>query len=312
METRAHHLIIGLFTVIAVATALLFALWLGRADADRQYTFYEVGFDRPVGGLDTGNAVLFSGIRVGDVAELSLDPEDPRLVRALIRVDADIPVREDTSAGLALANITGSMNIQLQGGSPESPRLQGSRDDPPLIQAEPSPLSSLLADGETLVTGLNDLLLSANRLLSEENTQRIESILANLDQLSGELAQRSGELGAVVGIVERLSREASELLQALTRLGRSADGLIDNQGREALDSAGQAMTTLEGATQRLERLLEQNQGALNRGMQGFGDLGPAIRELRNTLGSLSRISRQLEESPADFLLGRETPEEFTP
>jgi len=312
METRAHHLVIGLFTVIAVAAALLFALWLGRADADRQYTFYEVGFDRPVSGLDTGNAVLFSGIRVGDVADLHLDPDDPRLVRARIRIDDSIPIREDTRASLALANITGSMSIQLQGGSPESPRLEGDRQNPPLIMAEPSPFSSLLADGETLVGGLNQLLVNANRLLSEENTRRIESILTNLDQLSGELALRSGELGEIVGIAERLSREASDLLQALTRLGESANSLVDQQGREAVDSAGQAMATLEGATRRLERLLEQNQGALDRGMQGFGDLGPAMRELRSTLGNLSRITRRLEESPSDFLLGREPIEEFSP
>ncbi|MFW6346352.1 MAG: MlaD family protein [Halomonas sp.] len=312
METRAPHLVIGLFTVIAVAAALLFALWLGRTDADRQYTVYEIGFDRPVSGLDTGNAVLFSGIRVGDVSDLRLDPDDPRLVRARIRIDDSIPVREDTRASLALANITGSMSIQLRGGSPESPRLEGDRQDPPLIMAEPSSLSSLLADGETLVGGLNQLLVNANRLLSEENTRRIERTLANLEQLSGELARHGGELDEIVRSVEQLSRESSALLQVLTRLGEDANHLVDQQGREAVDNAARAMTTLEGATRRLEQLLEQNQGTLDRGMQGFGELGPAMRELHSTLGNLSRITRQLEESPSDFLLGREPIEEFSP
>jgi phospholipid/cholesterol/gamma-HCH transport system substrate-binding protein len=312
METRAHHLVIGLFTVIAVIAALGFALWLGKAATDQEVTYYEVGFDRPVGGLDTGNAVLFSGIRVGDVADLRLDPDDPRLVRALIRIDADIPVREDTRAGLTLANITGSMNIQLQGGSPELPRLRGSRDNPPLILAEPSPLSSLLADGETLVTGLNQLLINANRLLSEENTDRVGRILANLEKLSDDLAARSGQLEAVVDIADRLAEEAADLLQALSRLGQSAETLVDAEGRRVLESAGQAMGSLEAMTRRLETLLGDNEDALGRGMQGLGDLGPAIRELRGTLGSLGRITRRLEESPGDFLLGREPIEEFSP
>lgn len=312
METRAHHLVIGLFTVVAVIAALGFALWLGKAATDREMTYYEVGFDRPVGGLDTGNAVLFSGIRVGDVANLRLDPDDPRLVRALIRIDAEIPIREDTSAGLALANITGSMNIQLQGGSPERPRLQGSFDDPPLIQAEPSPLSSLLSDGETLVTGLNQLLINANRLLAEDNTARVEQILVNLEQLSGQLAARSDELGAVVDIADRLGDEASDLLRALASLSQSAETLVDAEGRQALESAGQAMGSLQGMTRRLETLLGNNEEALGRGMQGLGELGPTIRELRNTLDNLGRITRRLEESPADFLLGREPIEEFSP
>lgn len=312
METRAHHLVIGLFTVVAVIAALGFALWLGKAATDREMTYYEVGFDRPVGGLDTGNAVLFSGIRVGDVANLRLDPDDPRLVRALIRIDAEIPIREDTSAGLALANITGSMNIQLQGGSPERPRLQGSFDDPPLIQAEPSPLSSLLSDGETLVTGLNQLLINANRLLAKDNTARVEQILVNLEQLSGQLAARSDELGAVVDIADRLGDEASDLLRALASLSQSAETLVDAEGRQALESAGQAMGSLQGMTRRLETLLGNNEEALGRGMQGLGELGPTIRELRNTLDNLGRITRRLEESPADFLLGREPIEEFSP
>ncbi|MBE0490049.1 MAG: MCE family protein [Halomonas sp.] len=312
METRAHHLVIGLFTVIAVIAALGFALWLGKSATDREMTYYEVGFDRPVGGLDTGNAVLFSGIRVGDVAELRLDPDDPRLVRALIRIEADIPVREDTRAGLALANITGSMNIQLQGGSPEQPRLRGSFEDPPLILAEPSPLSSLLSDGETLVTGLNQLLINANRLLAEENTDRVEQILVNLEQLSGQLAARSDELGAVVDIADRLGEEASELLRALASLSQSAETLVDAEGRQALESAGQAMGSLQGMTRRLDTLLDNNEEALGRGMQGLGDLGPIVRELRNTLDTLGRITRRLEENPADFLLGREPIEEFSP
>ncbi|MFO8046213.1 MAG: MlaD family protein [Halomonas sp.] len=312
METRAHHLVIGLFTVVAVIAALGFALWLGKAATDREMTYYEVGFDRPVGGLDTGNAVLFSGIRVGDVADLRLDPNDPRLVRALIRIDADIPIREDTSASLVLANITGSMNIQLQGGRPERPRLQGSYENPPLIQAEPSPLSSLLADGETLVSGINQLLINANRLLSTDNTDRVERILVNLERLSDQLAARSGELGAVVDIADRLGEEASELLRALAGLSQSAETLVDAEGRQALESASQAMGSLQGVTRRLETLLDNNEEALGRGLQGLGDLGPIFRDLRNTLDNLGRITRRLEENPADFLLGREPIEEFSP
>lgn len=312
METRAHHLVIGLFTVVAAIAALSFALWLGKSATDREVTYYEVDFDRPVGGLDTGNAVLFSGIRVGDVIDLRLDPDDPRRVRALIRIDADIPVRGDTSASLALANITGSMNIQLQGGSPELPRLQGSRDDPPIIYAEPSPLSSLLSDGEHLITGLNQLLINANRLLSEDNTDRVDRILANLEELSDELASRSGELGDVVDIADRLGEEATDLLQALSRLSQSAESLVDTEGRQALTQASQAMGSLETMTRQLETLVGDNEDALGRGMQSLGDLGPAIRELRGILGDLGRITRRLEESPADFLLGRDSIEEFSP
>ncbi|MGM0639762.1 MAG: MlaD family protein, partial [Pseudomonadota bacterium] len=192
------------------------------------------------------------------------------------------------------------------------PRLQGSYENPPLIQAEPSPLSSLLADGETLVSGINQLLINANRLLSTDNTDRVEQILVNLEQLSDQLAARSGELAAVVDIADRLGEDASELLRALASLSQSAETLVDAEGRQALESASQAMGSLQGMTRRLDTLLDNNEEALGRGMQGLGDLGPILRELRNTLDNLGRITRRLEENPADFLLGREPIEEFSP
>src|SRR5690625_424711 len=104
METRAHHVIIGVFVVVAVAAALLFTLWLWQPTADRDYNYYIVGFNRPVSGLSEGSRVEYSGIRVGEVMDLSLNPEDPRRVRALIRVEKETPVNVDTKADLALAN----------------------------------------------------------------------------------------------------------------------------------------------------------------------------------------------------------------
>ena len=67
MEPRAHHVLIGLFTVLTVGAALLFALWLNKAGADRAFTDYEVIFNEAVTGLSQGSAVQYSGIKVGDV-----------------------------------------------------------------------------------------------------------------------------------------------------------------------------------------------------------------------------------------------------
>ena len=54
-------------------------------------------------GLSKGSTVEFNGIKVGEVAQLQLDPEDPRRVRARIQVDASAPMRTDTRARLVPA-----------------------------------------------------------------------------------------------------------------------------------------------------------------------------------------------------------------
>ena len=123
METRAHHVLIGLFTVIVVAAALLFGLWLAKSSSDRQFSEYQVVFNEAVSGLSQGSAVQYNGIKVGDVTQLKLDPKDPRKVLARIRVGGDTPVKQDTHAKLTMTGVTGLSIIQLSGGSPGSPAL---------------------------------------------------------------------------------------------------------------------------------------------------------------------------------------------
>ncbi len=312
METRAHHVMIGLFTVLAVGGALLFALWLGKSSMDREYNYYEISFNRAVSGLSNGSSVEYSGIKVGDVEALWLEPDDPRKVRARIRVYAGTPIKQDTRARLALANITGSMIIQLHSGTPQSPPLEGKRGEPPLIIADPSPLSALLENGEDLMTNINNLLRSANLMLSEDNAERIGRTLANLEQATSVLAEQRDDLSQALTQLSQLGQQTNTALAEITRLTQNANGLIDDEGRQLLSSAGESMAALERATSRLDELLSSNQGALNNGLQGFSDLGPAINELRGTLGALRRVTQRLEDNPSGFLLGREKIQEFTP
>lgn len=312
MEPRAHHVLIGLFTVITLGSALLFALWLGKSSVDRDYAWYEIGFNRAVSGLSEGNAVQYSGIEVGDVVRLRLDPRDPRQVRALIRVYSDVPIKQDTRASLALANITGTMNIQLSGGTPQSPRLQGNRADPPLIQAEPSPLSSLLSNSEELFAQVDRLLTNANRLLSEENAESLTRTLGNLEVVSGALVDQREALGDAMARFGEAGEQLEAALQGFSRLGETADGLLDEEGRATLESARRAMQSLEATTARLDGLTARHEGSLARGLQGVGELDPAMRELHAALRALNRLVRRIEENPADALLGRDAIQEFTP
>src|SRR3546814_1769095 len=66
METRAHHVLIGLFIVILTAAALLLALALSKPDTNESHTYYKVVFNEAVSGLSKGSLVQYSGIKVGD------------------------------------------------------------------------------------------------------------------------------------------------------------------------------------------------------------------------------------------------------
>lgn len=312
MEPRAHHVLIGLFTVVSLAGVLLFALWLGRSNTESNQAYYEIVFEQAVSGLAEGNKVQYNGIAVGNVASLHLEPRDPSKVRALIRVAADTPITVDTRARLALANITGSMNIQLQGGTPDSPRLVGTQQDPAVIEAARSPLSSLLDDGETLIAASERLLNSANQLLSEENRQSVTNILANLDRLSESLAANSENVEPLLSGFNSMAKQTEQAIASIGAAGHSARTLINESGQQALTSANRAMQSLAATSQRLKEMGDDHSGDINSALRGLGRIDPAMRELSETLSRMSRLLRKFDESPTDTLLGRDGLQEFTP
>lgn len=312
METRAHHILIGLFTVIALGSALLFALWLGKSHVDTEFKLYDVLFNEPVSGLSVGSHVQYSGIAVGDVQALRLDPQDPRRVIARIRVSGTTPIKQDTHARLALTSITGSAAIQLFGGSPNSPPLLTQNDNPTQITAEPSPLARLLNNGEDLVSNINQLLLNANRMFSDQNIERMSQTMAHLEEMTGSVAERRDEIREALSNLAAASRQANEMLTQGTSTLRNANSLVDQQGRSAMNSAARAMASLEDSSRNIEQLIERNQDALSGGMQGLSELGPAIGELRSTLAALRQMTRQLSDNPGALLLDHQQNKEFQP
>lgn len=312
METRAHHVIIGLFTVLGVAAILLFVLWLGRPASERDYDYYIIAFTRAVSGLSVGSRVEYSGIRVGEVVELSLNPEDPRRVRALIRVLEMTPVNVDTKADLALANISGAMKIQLHGGTPESPRIDGDIDDPPVIAAEPSSIGAVLDSGEELVSTLAVLLERANDLLSAQNVERVSQTLEHLEKSTRVISEERDSIAEAIDQFASLSAEANRAVEEITRLVRNTDTALNDEEQGLLSEAGESIAALDRATERVDALLAQNEDALNSGLQGFNELGPALEDLRSTLGNLNRVTRRLEEDPSGFLFRGQEMQEFEP
>lgn len=305
MEPRAHHVLIGLFTVVVFAAALGFALWLNQSSSDEEMHDYVVIFNEAVTGLTPGSVVQYSGIKVGDVQSLSLDKNDPRKVRAAIRVSASTPIRRDTRARLSITSITGAALIQLHGGTPHSPKLKGEDGQPAEIVADPSPLSRLMSNGEDLVLTVTRLLNRANDLFSDTNIEHINHTLANIEQTTASIASQREELRTALQQMSSASREAAELM-------RNANSLLSQQGRGAMDNAQRTLASLERSSTLIEHLLNDNSAAINGGMQGLGELAPAISELRETLDNLNSFSRRLEEDPAGYLLRNDSIKEFQP
>ena len=307
METRANYVLIGGFTLLASVFLLLFALWAAKFSSDRNWREYQVVFTEAVTGLTEGGSVQYNGISVGTVDKLSLAPDDPRKVIALLKLKADAPVKVDTRAKLSQQGITGVPFIQLSGGSPQAAVLEASdNSDIPIIRTEPSALQNIADTASRLVERMD-------HLLSEENIRRISATLDNLEQATGSIAGQKEDIAALIV-------NAREVTDGLKLTVGKANGVIDGVDRgliarlpTLMDKLDSTVAKLDSAAGNADALISENRPAVNSfANDGLAQLGPTLAELRRLIRDLRNLSDRLEDRPASYLLGRDAPKEFEP
>lgn len=311
METRAHYVLIGAFTVGVFLLALGFVLWLSKSSVDHTFNDYEIVFTEAVSGLTTGGLVQYNGIKVGEVKQLSLAPDDPRKVIARIRIDAAAPVKQDTRAKLGLQGVTGLAYIQLSGGAPSSPPLLPTEAHPiPQIPSEESALSKLMAGGSDIVLSANDVLVRMNQILSDDNVRHISMALEHAEQLTGALADERGDIGNALKQLSEATGQLKKTLVTFDSMVTTTNTLMRDDARQTLASVRQALDAVDKVANSAGALVEDNRAAISSfSNQGLRQIGPTVLDLRETLRSLKQLSDKLGASDS-LLLGRDQPKEF--
>jgi len=315
VETKANHVLIGLFTLGVIAAILLFILWASKYSAEGTFHEYDIVFNEAVTGLSVGGVVEYNGIEVGNVRSLKLSPSDARKVIARVRVRDDTPIKVDTRVELALQSFaTGVAFIQFSGGKPESALL--TQTDPqhvPVIVASESSFQHLLNSSEDIATTLNSVLTNIKLILSDENAKHITKTLANVQALSDTLAAQREDLATLI----KSARDASDHLNKTLAMAEKTMGTVNTQLGGKLpgmvDHLDRTMAQLDSFTKNADAMLAANRGAIDSfSNQGLAQLGPTLTQMRQVLRQINRLTAQLQENPAGYLLGRDKPQEFQP
>ncbi len=288
METRAHFVVIGGVVMAVVAAAFLAILWLGQAQ--REFDEYDIIFRERVSGLSVGAAVRFNGIQKGEVDTLSIDPDNPSIVIARVRVDKDTPVKMDTKAELELVGFTGLAIIQFVGGTRDAPLLKDvSEDDVPKIEADSSGFAAFLE-------GSGDVLAQANRLLSDENINNIAGIIKNLETMTGVIAENEDDIAALLDNARSISADLAAMTAKLEAAGtpEEIEALLKESRSLVVDLRG---------------VVDENRASIRVfADQGLGQVAPALAEVRRLMRTLDYMLREIDRDPQAYFLGENAPE----
>jgi phospholipid/cholesterol/gamma-HCH transport system substrate-binding protein len=197
METRARYALIGLFMLAVIIASFAFVYWLENKGGFAQRETYQIRFQGSVSGLLVGSAVLFNGIRVGEVTALGLNPDAPQTVIATIAVARGTPIRDDTQVVVESQGLTGGAAVALRGGTSLSPVPASEGGAPPTLTAAPQA-------GLDWTQSARDAFQRVDSILAE-NSEALHSAITNIDTFSDALARNSDKVDGILAGLEKMT-----------------------------------------------------------------------------------------------------------
>jgi phospholipid/cholesterol/gamma-HCH transport system substrate-binding protein len=231
METRANYVIVGIFTLVAILAAFAFVYWASAIGDRGELATLRIRIPGSASGLGRGSAVLFNGVKVGDVRRVYIDVLNPTVAIADAEIDRLTPITKSTQADIGLAGLTGQANIELKGADLKEVNLldEAERDGRVAeITANPSAVTNLLQTAQDIFKRADSVLSELEGFATDvrgpltatvQNTQKFSDALARnapgIDKFLSSVSALSEELAGVSGKLDGALKAAEGLLNAV-------------------------------------------------------------------------------------------------
>jgi phospholipid/cholesterol/gamma-HCH transport system substrate-binding protein len=293
---------------------VFFIIWLSQAGGGTEKK-YDIFFSQAVDGLAKGSAVTFSGVPVGQIESINLEPRTPQFVRVRIAVNDETPVLVGTTATIKGVGFTGVSQIQLD--PPERDPRRPRADRPiacpeqnpesrcpygvPVIPTKPGALGQLLNSAPELLERVSTLTARLTELLGDRNQASIAGILRNTEIISRNLAERSDEIAATMAEARIAIRQTGRAVEEMGELADSADATLNRDARPLIADLRQTVRAAETSMTNLDAAIaDARPGIQAFTKQTIPEVGQLVRDLREMSASLAEVSQRLER---DGLLG---------
>lgn len=296
MHDRSYALFTAAFLFALTLALVVVAVWLTGADTQRRP--YELVTSDRVSGLSDTSQVYYRGVPVGRVHQLDIEPDGR--IRIGIRVDPEVPITHGTHAVLESRGLTGVASVQLDDTGDDPRALRTDADQPAEIPLRLGLLDRLADSGETVFENLETLTSRIERLLSDDNLERVDSILANVDTAGEKFIELQDQAAASLESIPPL---ADDLRQSLARIDAVTGDLATFTPRlhEVADEFTSVAREFSGAARDGRRIGQQVEQAL------LPRLDQTLERMNATVADFSRLSRQLEQHPESLIRGRQPP-----
>ncbi len=283
--TYKQEVRVGALVLFGFATFVALLFWLTDRRVGAQGVRVTVRFDN-VAGLDQGDPVMVSGVKVGRVEGVRLQRGGK--VDVVLNVTSDQRPRLDATASIAALDFLGSKFIRYSPGIREEPLP----DDRTLVGTQEQELTDM-ASG--VAQRANELLGNANSFVSPQLSQDLHNTMLAMQRAM-----------TVVGDAPDgpFLRQTTKTLAATERVMQRVDSLLGSSTGKHLDSLTTNLATLTNhlgsATVAIDTLLRR----MNRGEGTLGKLASdstLYTDLHNLSVALTALLTDLKEHPDKYI-----------
>ncbi len=323
MSTKVNKTAIGAFVLGAIALLVAGVLVLGAGKFFKREHSYITYFDGSVKGLSVGSPVMFRGVKIGSVTDISitvdqakrqlkipviftLEPEKFKGTKAQFQKEPT-SIREAVALGLRTqlqtqSFVTGQLMVSLDIFPDKPANYVGLYKQYEEIPSIPTPLEQLQKTLEDLpikeiVEHLNSTIAGVDRLVNaidaKKTTQTIEAAFQETQAMVQNLNSR---IGPVTDDIAQAARSADAALVET----RETMVAVRSDTQKVLDNAQTTLVSAQSALKQSEKTLQ----AYGEDSRLVSEMNKTVRELAKPTRSLRQVSDYLERHPEALLKGK--------
>jgi phospholipid/cholesterol/gamma-HCH transport system substrate-binding protein len=309
MENRAYAFIAGLFAILLCGGLILGFWWLGGSHTEESE--YVVASEYPVAGLNPQAAVRYRGVDAGCVSTIRIDPKNPKVILVTITVDSTLHLTRGVYGQLASQGLTGLSYIELDDTGENLAPLDKER-----IPLRESNMSQMVNSGKEIMNHTKvleqdaaKLLKTLNRVLDDNNVNKVSKLIDNMEKSSGQLEVLLKSSHSATDKAGRLLDEIrpQELSKTLESVRQASASL-----KETSDTARPTVVQLQHSLQEFERIGRHiEESSIELGDTLNDETLPQVHELSRQLQqdarTINRLVDTLDQHPNSIIFGKPQP-----
>lgn len=290
--SQAQKVRLGIFLLTGLAILVTATLLLAGRTLIEERDYYSIRFSNKglsFSGLEIGSAVKYSGIRVGRVEGIGIDPKDVSIIAVDISLSEGTPVAEDSTASLGSVGITGLKYIELSRGSPDA-RIRAPGEE---IPAGDSLIDELSAKALSLASQMETILGNIEKMTDAANQERLASLLDNTSKV---LAQNEENLRIITKNLRTASENGSEMLSQVhlfttelrTTRAELDELIVTTQDTLGPKGLGETVTSANALLGNVNLMVRRNQLTVE----------SSLRDLQTSAENLYDLTQTLKDNPS--------------